>query len=144
MKIIKKAAAFGAAMLMMNMTAISSSASYGVNWKVYRLSNTPTGSGITTDYKTVGGLTTTNDDAIDFQCGSFSGGNSGTYALCDIQSNMKQTSTSNVKLYKFADKGSIKFKSGWYAYSNGGNCKITVSLRGYTGTNGVTITGNAQ
>lgn len=144
MKLKKRIVAMGAVAMMMSTVAISASASYGVNWKVYTPANTPAGSGITTDTKTVSGLTTSSDSAIDFVCGGFTGGSGSTYARCDIQSNMKKYSTQYADLYYYGDSDSVEFKSGWYAYSNGGKCKITVTLRNYTGTNGVTITGNAQ
>ena len=86
-KIVKRIAAMGAAVMMMSSMAIGASASNGVNWKVYTPAKTPAGSGITTDTKTVSGLSTSSDSAIDFVCGGFTGG---SYARCNIQSNMKK------------------------------------------------------
>ena len=88
-KIVKRIAAMGAAVMMMSSMAIGASAS-NVNWKVYTPAKTPAGSGITTDTKTVSGLSTSSDSAIDFVCGGFTGGSGSTYARCNIQSNMKK------------------------------------------------------
>lgn len=145
MKLTKRLATVGAAVMMMaSMSAIGASASNGVEWKVYTLANNPSGTGVTTVTKTVSGLTTSSDDAIDFTCGYFTGGSGSTYAHCDIQSNMKKYSTQYADLYEYGDSGSVKFKSGWYAYSNKGKCSVTVSLVNYSGTNGVEIRGNAK
>ena len=89
-KIVKRIAAMGAAVMMMSSMAIGASASNGVNWKVYTPAKNPAGSGITTDTKTVSGLSTSSDSAIDFVCGGFTGGSGSTYARCNIQSNMKK------------------------------------------------------
>lgn len=90
--------------------AIGASASNGINWKVYTPAKTPAGSGITTDTKTVSGLSTSSDSAIDFVCGGFTGGSGSTYARCNIQSNMKKIQYSvcwSLLLWRFRF-GSVK------------------------------------
>lgn len=140
-KLTKKIAAIGAAVMMMaSISAMGVSASYGVNWEVYKPANSPSSAGRSVDNRTVSGLSTANDSAIDFQCGYFSGATSGTY----VQSNMRKNSTDNVKLRKFGASGSSYFKSNWYAYSNGGKCAVTIRLKDFTGSNSLSIRGNAQ
>lgn len=69
---------------------------------------------------------------------------SSTLTISGATATCKSKCTQYADLYYYGDSDSVEFKSGWYAYSNGGKCKITVTLKNYTGTNGVTITGNAQ
>ncbi|MBO5559718.1 hypothetical protein [Ruminococcus sp.] len=77
----------------------------------------------------VSGLTTTNDNALDFYCNKYISSTNDTYAKCDIQSSMKKTSEEKVILDRYGDSGSISFRSNWYAYSNQGMCTYTVYIR---------------
>lgn len=134
-------AALGAAvMIAVSMSAVGASASNTQNWSLfYKNSNNKRIS----EAKAVTGLSTRNDNAIDFKCNSFTGGTGDTYALCNIQSSMKKISGEKVYLDRKGDSGSISFRSNWYGYSNGGKCSVYLRLQNY-GKSTVSLSGSAS
>ncbi|MBE6869791.1 MAG: hypothetical protein E7494_13715 [Ruminococcus albus] len=105
----------------LSVSSIKADASNPSSWVVNNTNTQLAGS--------VSGLTTTNDNALDFYCNTYISSTNDTYAKCDIQTNMKKTSEEKVILDRYGDSGSISFRSNWYAYSNQGMCTYTIYIR---------------
>ena len=132
MSIKKRFAALGAVIMMVaSMSAIGASASNGKTFSLYYISST---NRHTTGTYVVSGLTTSNDNAIDFYCSNFTGGTGGSYVKGDIQADMKKITGEYIFLDRTGDSGSISFNSNWYGYSNGGQCSVTTTLYNYNST----------
>lgn len=120
-KILKNTAVVGALVMIISaVPVIGVSASTPYNWNMTRVYRQ--------DIGTVSGLTSANDNAIDFYCNYYKSKSGKAYVKCDIQSNMKRIKDEKVYIDRYGDNGSISMKKGWYAKSNGGRCSVSFYL----------------
>ena len=128
MKLRKRIAAFGAAMVMaVSMMSIGASASVTYFWSIYKASPyQPESTVYCSDEVT--GLTSYNDDAIDFYCSYMSSSDSDV--KFDIESNFKRDSNQYAYLYYATDSDQIKFRSYWWndPACSDGKCTCTGRL----------------
>ena len=124
MKLRKRIAAFGAAMVMaVSMMSIEASASVPSYWSVHGGSDRPHSSWKPNDDHFVTGLTLVNDSGLDFNANNYSSPTGASYVICSCDYGA-YTGTIN----DLNDTPFIPFTSGWYSTTGG---SIHYYINGY-------------